>query len=80
MLAQERVDVAVEPALVAELEAVAARRELVERGGEALVVAPEVRRQLPDDRAELARLDQRHDALVVAVDALGRCRAGAGCA
>ena len=60
-----------EPALVPELEAVAARRQQRERAAEPVVVAVEVRRELPHDRAELAGLGQRLDALVVAADALG---------
>jgi len=44
-----------EPALVAELEAVAPRRKQRQRGRQPLVVAPEVCGELPDDRPELAR-------------------------
>src|SRR4029453_12708866 len=69
--AQLLVDRLREPALVAELEAVAPRREQGERASEPVVVAPEVGRELPDDGAELARLDERLDALVVAPDSLG---------
>jgi hypothetical protein len=41
----------------------ASRRERVERGREALVVAAERRRQLPEERPELRRADERVDAL-----------------
>src|SRR5438093_5454298 len=56
VLAQERVDLGRKPALVAELEGVAAGRQLGQRAREALVVAPELRRQLPEQRAEAAAL------------------------
>ena len=52
-----------EPAGVAELERMAeVARQLVERLGEALIVARERRRQLPQQRAELARVRERLDA------------------
>jgi len=68
---QQPVDRLGEPALVAELEAVAAGGQQRQRAAEAVVVALEVRGELPDDRPELARLDQRLDALVEATDPLG---------
>src|SRR3954470_18984916 len=68
--AQQLVDLLAEPARVAELEAVAPGRQQVEGGGERVVVALEPLRQLPQDRAELRRPDERLDALVEAPDAL----------
>src|SRR5581483_4566584 len=56
-----------EPRLVAELEAVPARPQIGERVAEALRVlvgALEVRRELPEDRPELRRADERRDPLV----------------
>jgi hypothetical protein len=51
-----------EPARVAELDRMAeVGREFGERAGEALIVALEGRRQLPQQRAELARLRERLD-------------------
>ena len=50
---EQLVDLGHEPARVAELEAVPARRELVQCSGEAVVVAPEVRGQLPEHRPHL---------------------------
>src|SRR3954454_22418080 len=70
VLPQQVVDRGLEPALVAKLEAVAAGRQLGHSAGKQLVVALEVRRQLPDDGAELARLHERLDPLVVADHAL----------
>jgi len=67
---QEPVDRLREPALVTELEAVAAGWQQRKRAAEAIVVALEVRGKLPDDRPKLARLDERLDALVVAPYAL----------
>src|SRR5262245_842917 len=67
---EELVHRGLEPALVAELEAVALGWELAERLREQLVVALEVRWQLPDDRSELSRVDQRLHPLVVALDPL----------
>src|SRR5580765_506908 len=58
-----------EPALVPELEAMPAGRELRQGGGEAVVVAPEVRRQLPEHGPELRRPGQRPDPLVEERDA-----------
>ena len=70
--AQQLVDRLREPALVAELEAVAARAAAAASApAEPVVVALEVRRELPHDRPELAGLGERLDALVVAPDALG---------
>ena len=70
VLAQQRVDVRPEPALVAELERVPAGRDPLQGSGQPLVVALEVRRQLPEDRPELVALDQRRDRRVVAVEPL----------
>src|SRR5438105_1591171 len=53
---------------MAELEAVTSRRNGRERSAEAVVVAPERRRQLPEDGAELRRPDERLDARVEAID------------
>ena len=61
---QELVDVLREPACVPELEGVAAGRQRLERRGEEVVVALEVRRQLPEQRSELAGLAQGLDARV----------------
>jgi hypothetical protein len=58
VLAQRVVHLVGEPALVPELEAVAPRRQCREHVGEPAVVAPEVRRQLPEERAELRRVEQ----------------------
>src|SRR5215208_2691234 len=68
--AEEVVDVPLEPALVAELEAVAAGRQLCEGLGQELVVTPEVGWELPDDRTELPGLHERLDPLVVALNPL----------
>src|SRR6266511_631667 len=69
VLAQQRIDVGVEPARVAKLEAMALLlRQALEGGREPPVVALEVRRQLPEDRAELRRAEQRLDARVEAVE------------
>src|SRR5436305_359457 len=67
---QQGVDVAGEPAAVAELEAVPPLGQCGKSALEPLLVALEVRRQLPDDRPELRRLGERRDPLVVACDAL----------
>jgi hypothetical protein len=61
VIGEERVDGFGEPARVSKLEAVAARPELLERVGEPLVVAPEAFRELPQDRPELRRGDERVD-------------------
>jgi hypothetical protein len=68
VLAQQRPYRLGEPARVAQLERVPARREVGERVGEPVVVAAEGVGQLPQHRAELGRLDQRRDRLVVAPD------------
>src|SRR3954464_3263016 len=68
--AQQLVDLLADPARVAELEAVATGRQQVEGRGERVVVALEPLRQLPEDRPELRRADERLDALVEAPDAL----------
>src|SRR4051812_45656319 len=64
VLAQERVRVLDEPGRVAELDAVP---KLARQPGEGLrqpfVVAPERRRELPQERAELRWGEQRLDAL-----------------
>jgi hypothetical protein len=70
--AQQLVDGFGEPALVAELEAVAPGRQQGQRAAEPVEVALEVRGELPDDRAELFGLDERLDGLVVAPDALSQ--------
>src|SRR5437867_5187613 len=70
VLAQQRVDVLDEPAGVAELETVAAGRDARERVGEPLVVAMKALRQLPEDRTELGRVDERLDSLVEALESL----------
>ena len=64
MRAQELVDVLGKPARVPELEGVAAGRQRLERTGEDVVGPPEVRRQLPEQRSELADPAQRLDARV----------------
>src|SRR6266540_340358 len=53
---QQLIRLGAEPALVAELEAVASGRQLLERRGQELVVAVEVRRELPQDGPELGRV------------------------
>ena len=60
-----------EPARVPELEGVPARSQRLERGFEDAVVALEVRRQLPEDRAELAGASKGLEALVHALRAVG---------
>src|SRR6266508_4094281 len=70
VLAERPVDLGHEPARMPELEAVPARRKPLERGGEALVVAMEALRQLPEHRSELGRARERLDRRVVALDAL----------
>src|SRR5439155_24747618 len=72
VLAQERVDVLAEPALVPELEAVATGRKAVERLRQPLVVAPEVGGQLPEDGAELRRAEERLDPLVETLQPLAQ--------
>src|SRR4051794_1558056 len=67
--AQQLVDLVDEPAVVAKLEAVPAGRELLERRGQACVIAAEAGRQLPEHRPQLRRLDQRADPLVEELDA-----------
>ena len=62
--AQELVDVLGEPARVPELEGVAAGRQRLERTGEDVVVPLEARRQLPEQRPELAGSAQWLDACV----------------
>jgi hypothetical protein len=54
--AQQLVHLVREPARIAELERVAARCQRLERRGENVVVSSEVRRELPEQRAELAGL------------------------
>src|SRR5436190_8566001 len=66
---EERIDLVREPAGVAELEAVPTRRKVLKRGREPLVVAVKVLRQLPEDRPQLRRADERLDALVEALEA-----------
>src|SRR5436190_8150993 len=66
---EERIDLVREPAGVAELEAVPTRRKVLKRGCEPLVVAVKVLRQLPEDRPQLRRADERLDALVEALEA-----------
>jgi hypothetical protein len=73
VLAQERVDLLGEPALVAELETVPPGRGQLERHRQPLqrvLLAPEGGGELPHHRSELVGLDQRHDPLVEAMDAL----------
>src|SRR4051794_580006 len=67
--AQELVPLGHEPALVPELEAMAPGRQLRDRVREPLVVAPEVARQLPQDRPHLRRAHQRLDSVVERLDA-----------
>src|SRR5688572_11362520 len=57
--AQQLVHLVREPAGMAELERVTASRERLQRAREALVVAVEVGRQLPQHGAELRRADER---------------------
>ena len=58
-----------EPAGVAELDRVAkVGREFRERAGKALIVALEGRRQLPQQRTELARLRERLDPIEQELD------------
>jgi len=64
------VDLFGEPALMSELEAVAPGREQRQGAAEPVVVPMEVRGELPDDRTQLAGLDERLDALVEAADPL----------
>ena len=66
---QQAVDLGREPARVAELEAVASGREPLERVRQPVVVAAEALRQLPQDRPELRRLDERSDTRVEPLDA-----------
>src|SRR6266516_560149 len=67
--AQELVDLVGEPALVPELEAVPAGRQLLERLPQPLVIPAERARQLPEHRAELRRADERPDARVKELEA-----------
>jgi hypothetical protein len=69
--AQLLVDGLREPALMAKLEAVPTGRQQRQRAAEPVVVALEVRGELPHDRAQLAGLQQRLEALVEAPDPLG---------
>src|SRR6266540_6171869 len=65
--AQQLVDFRREPALVAELEAVAPCREPAERCAQAFVVPPKIAWELPQDWAQLRRADERVDSLVEAL-------------
>src|SRR5436190_9617230 len=67
---QQLIDRRAEPALVAELEAVPAGRQEGQYLGEPLVVAVEALWELPQDRAELGRADERLDRLVEAPEAV----------
>lgn len=67
VLTQERLDVRLEPAPVAKLEAMATRGQTLEGRREPLVVAMEVGGKLPEHRSELRRVDQRLDSLVEAL-------------
>jgi hypothetical protein len=62
--AEKLVDVRREPARIAKFEGVAARRQRLECGLKNIVIAGEVRRQLPEDRRELGRAPQRLEACV----------------
>src|SRR5215831_3872571 len=64
VVAENLLDLRAEPALVPELDAVASRRERLERVREPVVVAVEVLGQLPEHRAELACVRERLDAFV----------------
>src|SRR5205823_6625513 len=66
--AKKLVDLRREPALVAEFEAVPAGGQALERGAEAVVVAAEGGRQLPEHRAELGRAHERLDPVVEELD------------
>jgi hypothetical protein len=68
MLAQELVDLRREPALVPELEAVPPRAERLERRPQTVVVAVEVRGELPENRPHLRRASERLDPFVEALD------------
>src|SRR5215211_5272289 len=68
-LPQRVVDLAVEPARMAELEAVATGRKLREGTPQPLIVALEVLRKLPQDGAELRRRGERLDPLPERLDA-----------
>src|SRR5439155_24942318 len=59
MATQQDVDLLGEPARVPELEAVATLRQTLQRRPEAIIVALEALRQLPQHRAELSRRHQR---------------------
>src|SRR4051794_7174818 len=69
VLAQQRVDVVVEPRRVPELETVLlVARELRQRVREPFVVALERRRQLPEQRTHLRTAQHRFDAVVEALE------------
>jgi hypothetical protein len=65
---QNGVDVIGEPARMTELEAVPTGRQSFHSSREALIITVKVLRQLPEHRAELARLDKGVDPLVEALD------------
>ena len=77
--AQERVDRLGEPARVAELERVAARGQVLERRGEALVVAPEALRQLPQRPGRAWASGERGDRRRRSGRCPRPCRSGASC-
>src|SRR5918998_1107144 len=68
MLAQEGVNLRGEPALMTKLKAVSPGRQPIERKGEALVVAAEVLRQLPEHGAEPRGFDEWLYPLVEAIE------------
>src|SRR5262245_43404126 len=69
MLAEQLIDPIREPALMAELEGVAAGRQLRQRIGEPPLVALEALRELPEDRSELVAAGEAVQALVEALAA-----------
>jgi len=72
VLAQNRVHVGHEPALMPELETVATCGQTLERRCQAFVIALERPRQLPEHRSELGRVDERIEALVEELDPAGQ--------
>src|SRR5262245_35525727 len=69
MLAEQLIDLIREPALVAELERVPARRQFRQGVGESLLVTVEALRELPEDRSELVAVGEAVEALVEALGA-----------
>src|SRR4029077_12875660 len=67
MPAKQLVHLGDEPALMPKFEGVTRLRQLLERRAEAIVVALDARRELPQDRSHLRRVRERLDRLEIAL-------------